>query len=74
VADLPHGWDAGLVYEEGTGTLLCGDLFTQLGDAPAVTTGDVIGPAIALFHPSSLNPGMGAVIRRLADLRRRLSP
>ena len=37
---IPHGWDAGVLYEEGTGTLLCGDLFTQLGDAPAVTTGD----------------------------------
>ena len=68
---IPHGWDAGLVYEEGTGTLFCGDLFTQLGDAPAITTGDIVGPAIAaedLFRASSLNPGMGGVIRRLADL------
>jgi flavorubredoxin len=68
---IPHGWDAGLIYEEGTGTLLCGDLFTQLGDPPAITTGDIVGPAIAaedLFRFSSLNPGMGAAIRRLADL------
>lgn len=68
---IPHGWDAGVLYDEGTGTLLCGDLFTQLGDAPAVTTGDIVGPAIAaedLFHASSLNPGMGGVIRRLAGL------
>jgi hypothetical protein len=28
-----------------TGTLLCGDLFTQLGDGPALTSGDVVGPA-----------------------------
>src|SRR3954464_12370266 len=27
----PHGWDAGVMYEEKTGTLLAGDLFTQLG-------------------------------------------
>ncbi len=27
----PHGWDAGVIYEESTRTLLCGDLFTQLG-------------------------------------------
>lgn len=70
----PHGWDAGLLYEESTGTLLCGDLFTQLGDAPALTTADVVGPAIAaedLFGYSSLNPSMGATIRRLAALEPR---
>ena len=33
----PHGWDAGVLFEESTGTLLCGDLFTQLGDGPALT-------------------------------------
>ena len=67
----PHGWDAGVLYEEATGTLLCGDLFTQLGDGPALTTGDVVGPAIAgedLFGYSSLNPGMGATLRRLSGL------
>jgi flavorubredoxin len=68
---IPHGWDAGVIYEESTGTLLCGDLFTQLGDGPALTEGDVVGPAIAaedIFKFSSLNPGMGATIRRLAEL------
>ena len=67
----PHGWDAGVLYEETTGTLMCGDLFTQLGDGPALTRGDVVGPAIAgedLFNYSGLNPGMGATIRRLAAL------
>jgi len=67
----PHGWDAGVLYEESTQTLLCGDLFTQLGDGPALTDGDVVGPAIAaedLFKYSSLNPGMGATIRALARL------
>jgi flavorubredoxin len=66
---IPHGWDAGVMLEEGSGTLLCGDLFTQLGDGPALTEGDVVGPAIAaedLFRASSLNPSMGATIRRLA--------
>jgi hypothetical protein len=69
----PHGWDAGVMFEESTGTLLCGDLFTQLGDGPALTEGDVVGPAIAgedVFQYSSLAPGMGATIRGLA----RLSP
>jgi flavorubredoxin len=66
---IPHGWDAGVLYEEGSGTLLCGDLFTQIGDGKAMTESDVVGPAIAaedLFKASSLNPGMGATIRKLA--------
>ena len=67
----PHGWDAGVLYEESTGTLLCGDLFTQLGNGAALTDGDIVGPAIAaedLFGFSALNPSMGATIRRLAEL------
>jgi len=68
---VPHGWEAGLLYEEGSGTLLCGDLFTQVGDGAALTDGDIVGPAVAaeeMFRYSSLNPGMGTTIRRLADL------
>jgi flavorubredoxin len=67
----PHGWDAGVLFEESTRTLLCGDLFTQLGDGPALTEGDVVGPAVAaedLFKYSSLNPDMGTTIRALAKL------
>ena len=67
---VPHGWEAGLIHEESTGTLLCGDLFTQLGDV-AATSGDIVGPAIAaedMFRSLSLNPGMGDTIRRLAKL------
>lgn len=67
----PHGWDAGVVYEESTGTLMCGDLFTQIGNGPALTDGDIVGPAIAgedLFKYSSLNPDMGNTLRGLARL------
>ena len=67
----PHGWDAGLLYEETTGTLLCGDLFTQTGQTPALTSSDIVGPASAaedLFCFSSLHPEMGTTIRRLASL------
>jgi flavorubredoxin len=67
----PHGWDAGVMYEESTGTLLCGDLFTQLGGGPALTGGDIVGPAIAaedIFKYSSLNPEMGTTIRSLSAL------
>jgi len=70
----PHGWDAGVLYEETTGTLLCGDLFTQLGNDKALTHDDVVGPAIAtenLFQYSALSPTMGATIRRLAALEPR---
>jgi hypothetical protein len=46
-------------------------LFTQLGGGSALTESDIVGPAIVaedLFNFSSLNPGMGATIRQLADL------
>ena len=39
---LPHGWDSGLLFEETTGTLLCGDLFTQPGDPPPIVETDVL--------------------------------
>src|SRR5689334_16877070 len=44
---VPHCWDAGVLFEEASGTLLCGDLFTQLGNGGALVTGDIVGPAIA---------------------------
>ncbi|MBR0679564.1 MBL fold metallo-hydrolase [Roseomonas eburnea] len=68
---IPHGWDAGVLYEEASGTLMCGDLFTQVGDGPALTGSDIVGPAIAaedMFRFSSLHPSMGATIRRLAEI------
>ena len=68
---IPHGWDAGVLYEEASGTMLCGDLFTHVGDPPALTESDIVGPAGAaedMFQFSSLNPGMGRTIRRLAGL------
>jgi flavorubredoxin len=67
---VPHGWEAGLIHEETSGVLFCGDLFTQLGDR-VTTESDIVGPAIQaedLFHASSLNPGMGATIRKLGAL------
>jgi len=68
---VPHGWDAGLLYEETTGTLLCGDLFTHAGDTPALTEDDIVGPAAALedmVHATCLTPTTAGTIRRLADL------
>ena len=68
---VPHAWEARVLYEETTGTLLCGDLFTHLGDGPALTEGDIIGPAIEaedLFGYSSLAPSTASTIERLAEL------
>jgi flavorubredoxin len=43
---LPHGWECGYIMEERTGTLLCGDLFTQPGAKhPPLTESDVLGPS-----------------------------
>jgi hypothetical protein len=44
------------------------------GDGPALTEGDIVGPAIAaedLFRYSALSPDMGATLRTLAELRPR---
>ena len=71
---VPHAWEARVLYEEVTGTLLCGDLFTSLGDGPALTEGDVVEPAIFaedMFGYSSLAPSTAATIARLAELEPR---
>jgi len=68
---VPHGWDARVMFEETTGTLLCGDLFTHLGNGPAVTEDDIVGPAMeaeALFRSTSLAPDTTSVMRTLGDL------
>jgi flavorubredoxin len=68
---VPHGWEARVLFEETTGTLLCGDLFTRLGDGPAVTDDDIVGPALEaedLFRYSSLSPNTADVMRTLGDL------
>jgi len=40
---LPHGWDAGVLFEETGKTLLCSDLFHQTGDVEPLTESDVVG-------------------------------
>ena len=68
---VPHGWDAGVIFEETTSTLFCGDLFSHGGNGPALTTGDIVGPAIAMEEASNstcLTPGTARSIRGLAAL------
>jgi flavorubredoxin len=40
---LPHGWDAGMLFEETTRTLFCSDLLGHAGDTPPLTHSDVVG-------------------------------
>jgi flavorubredoxin len=39
---LPHGWDAGVLFEETQKTLLCSDLFHQTGDVAPLTSADIV--------------------------------
>jgi flavorubredoxin len=69
---VPHGWDAGVLYDATTRTLCCGDLFTRYGEFEATSDDDVVGPAIEAEDSApgslSLHPSSGEVLRRLADL------
>lgn len=42
---LPHGWDAGVLFEESQRVLFCSDLFTHNGDVEAITEGDILDRA-----------------------------
>ncbi|ACU74163.1 conserved hypothetical protein [Catenulispora acidiphila DSM 44928] len=69
---VPHGWEARVLYEETTGTLFCGDLFTHVGNGPAVTEDDLVDPAVeaeALFRATSCLTATVAALRSLAALR-----
>jgi flavorubredoxin len=68
---VPHAWESGLMFEETTATLFCGDLFTQLGDGQAIGNADIVPAAIAAeeaFRASSLTATTGATIRGLKSL------
>lgn len=70
---VPHGWDAGVIHEEATGTLFCGDLFAHGGDAPPVTSNDIVGPATMILSAATcLTPSTGPTLRRLAALAPRM--
>jgi flavorubredoxin len=79
---LPHGWDAGVLFDEADGVLLCSDLLHQLGDVEPVTNGDVIGryqqalerypqsPVLTDYMPYTANTTQQ--LERLAALRPQL--
>lgn len=68
---VPHAWESGLVFEETSAILFCGDLFTQFG-AQATTHDNIVPAAIAAedaFHSSSIGPATAPTLRRLAELK-----
>src|SRR5262245_3547643 len=77
---VPHGWDAGLFFDETERTLLCSDLFFQPGDpepliesgiverARAAIEGNLTGP---LAKDTPYTSYTDATLRRLAALQPR---
>ena len=69
---VPHNWEARVLFEEETRTLLAGDLGTQLGNPAPLVDADALlsGAAEAeqMFRQASLGPAIPATLRRLAEL------
>jgi flavorubredoxin len=69
---VPHGWDCGILFDQSTKTLFCGDLFTQPGaNIPPVTESEVLTASAAMremmdyyAHATSTS----AILERLAGL------
>ena len=79
-AHLPHGWDAGVLFEETQGTLLCSDLFHHTGDVEPLTESDIVGRSRAamteyqkgpLANYVPYTPLTGRIIETLAALKPR---
>ena len=75
---LPHGWDAGVLFEQTQRVLFCSDLFHQFGDVEPMTTSDLIGPTRQAMQRLQQGPLAGympytrqteGVLRSLAQLR-----
>lgn len=56
---LPHGWDAGLMFEESQNTLFCSDLLHQFGDVAPLSTDDLTAPALAAMAQMQQSPLAG---------------
>ena len=77
---LPHGWDAGVMFEENDRTLLCSDLFHHFGNDAAVTDSDILGKVRDAMRKMQSGPLVGympytchtePLLRRLAELKPR---
>jgi flavorubredoxin len=74
---IPHGWDAGVLFEETRKTLFCSDLFHHFGDVAPLTTSDLIEPTRSAMQRLQQGPlagympytaHTGGVLRSLAAL------
>lgn len=67
---LPHGWENGFLMDTVTGTLFCGDLFTQGGSGErALTEDDILEPSEAFRKPMDYfahAANTGTLLERLA--------
>jgi flavorubredoxin len=75
---IPHGWDAGVLFEETRKTLFCSDLFHHFGNVAPLTTSDLIEPTRKAMQQLQQGPLAGympytrqteRVLRSLADLK-----
>lgn len=75
---IPHGWDAGVLFEETRKTLFCSDLFHHFGNVEPVTTSDLIEPTKRAMQQLQQGPLAGympytrqtaGVLHSLADLK-----
>jgi flavorubredoxin len=58
---VPHGWDAGLLFEETGRSLFCSDLFLQSGNVEPVTTESIIDRARQTLLDYQAGPLAGAL-------------
>jgi len=68
---LPHGWEARLLFEATTATLFAGDLFTIPSRVEPTSGDDVVTPALEgedRFHPTALTASTAPRIRGLSQL------
>ena len=68
---VPHGWEARVLYDETTKTLLAGDLFSNLGDPAPLTTDAIVGAA---SQAEDMRGPRGASTRSTARGRARRTP
>ena len=75
---IPHGWDAGVLFEETRKTLFCSDLFHHFGNVAPVTSSDLIEPTRRAMKQMQQGPLAGyipytrqteGVLRALAALK-----
>lgn len=68
---LPHAWECGLMYDNTTHTLFCGDLFTQGGEGKtALVESDILGPSEGFRGAMDYYahaPNTGEMLERLAQ-------